>query len=123
MSLQDEIKKAIGAHGMWKSRLLTAIETGKSEFAPDQIRHDNQCDFGRWLYGAALAASAKQAPEYEACRRLHAEFHQEAAKVLGLALAGHKDKALSAMSNTGSFADISGHLTGAMFKWSKAGNA
>ncbi len=119
MPLHDEITKAIGAHGMWKMRLHSAIEMGKSEFAPDQVSHDNQCDFGRWLYGSSVPPAAKQQPDYEACRRLHAEFHQEAAKVLTLAVTGQKDKALHAMDPSGKFAEVSGHLTGAMMKWLK----
>ncbi len=121
MSLQEEIKKAIGAHGMWKSRLEAAIQTGKSEFSPDQIRHDDNCDFGRWLYGTTISPAAKHTPDYEACRHLHAEFHTEAAQILKLALGGQKDKALSAMHGTGRFAEVSGHLTSAMVKWSKTG--
>ena len=31
MSLQDEITKAIGAHGVWKMRLRTAIDVGKAD--------------------------------------------------------------------------------------------
>ncbi len=119
MSLQEEIKKAIGAHGLWKSRLQSAIETGKSEFAPDHIRHDNNCDFGKWLYGPSVAAAIKHKPEYESCRQLHAAFHQEAATVLKLALGGHKDQAQNAMARGGKFAEISGDLTSAMMKWMK----
>jgi hypothetical protein len=29
ISLKEEITKAIGAHGLWKARLKTAIDTGK----------------------------------------------------------------------------------------------
>jgi len=123
MSLKDEITKAIGAHGLWKARLLSAIETGTSEFAPDQICHDDRCDFGRWLHGSSVPAAAKHRPEYETCRRLHADFHQEAARVLKLALGGHKDQALHAMDRAGRFAQLSGDLTGAMMKWTKIESA
>lgn len=120
MSIQEEIKKAIGAHGLWKGRLTSAIETGSSEFTPDRIRHDNECDFGRWLYGATIPPATKHTPEYESCRRLHAEFHQEAANVLKLAVTGHKDKAREAMSPRSKFAEVSSHLTSEMMKWIKA---
>jgi hypothetical protein len=120
MSAQDEITKAIGAHGLWKSRLSSAIESGKSEFTPDQVKADDACEFGRWLYGSSLPQTAKQGQDYETCRHLHAEFHQEAANVLKLALIGQKDKAIQALGPRSKFADISASLTGAMIKWKKA---
>ena len=123
MSLQEEITKAIGAHGMWKNRLHSAIETGKSEFTVDHVSHDNNCDFGRWLYGSSIPPTSKLKPDYDACRRLHADFHREAAGVLKLALSGQKDKALSAMDRNGKFAEVSANLTTAMMKWQKADKA
>lgn len=119
MSLQDEIKHAIGAHGLWKNRLHSAIESGKSEFSPEQVSHDNNCDFGKWLHGPSLSSVVKHKAEYEACRHLHADFHREASHVLKLALDGHKDQARSAMGTSGKFAEISGNLTSAMMKWMK----
>ncbi len=117
MSTKEQIKKAIGAHGMWKSRLAAAIDTGKSEFTVDAVRKDNACDFGRWLYGADIPAAAKQLPDYETCRRLHADFHQTAAEVLSMAVAGKKSEAQKAMAATSKFAATSASLTSAMMKW------
>ena len=51
MSLKDEISAAIGAHGSWKTRIRTAIESGTSEFSPLNVAADNKCAFGKWLYG------------------------------------------------------------------------
>jgi hypothetical protein len=119
MSLQDEIKHAIGAHGLWKNRLQSAIDNGKSDFSPDQVGHDNNCDFGKWLYGASLASAVRHKAEYETCRRLHADFHREASNVLRLALGGQKDQARNAMAANGKFAAVSGDLTNAMMKWMK----
>jgi len=117
MSTQDQIKKAIGAHGLWKTRLAAAIDVGKSEFTVDTVRKDNACDFGRWLYGSELPPAAKNLAEYETCRRLHAEFHQCAAEVLNLAVGGKKSEAQKAMGATGKFASTSASLTTAMMKW------
>lgn len=117
MSLHDEITKAIGAHGMWKTRLINAIEHGKSEFSVDQVAKDNACDFGKWLYGASVPADAKKKAEYETCRHLHADFHKAAADVLRLALSGNKAKAHDALNGSSKFATISSNLTHAMMKW------
>ena len=118
MSIQDEIKKAIGAHGLWKARLLQAIDTGKSEFLPENVCLDNKCEFGGWLYGATIPASAKQMPDYEVIRKLHGEFHKIAGKVLQLALAGNKIEASKLIGDNSEFLTLSMKLTQAMMKWS-----
>lgn len=119
MSLHDEISKAIGAHGMWKTRLNTAIATGKSEFMPEKVCVDNQCDFGKWLYGASLTGADKHDPHYEKVRTLHAEFHKLAANVLTLALEGKKEEAKKLVEPSGRFAGLSAELTMAMMDWAK----
>ncbi len=98
MSIREEISKVVGGHGLWKGRLATAIETGKSEYTPEQIDKDNLCDLRRWLYGTSIPAAVKNLPEYETCCRLRADFHKEAAKVLRLAVSGHKHEAQEAMT-------------------------
>ena len=120
MSLQEEIKKAVGAHGMWKKRLLDAIESGKSEFNPENVGKDNLCDFGKWLYGDTVSAAAKAMPEYAACRDLHGKFHALASGVLKLAVSGQKDAALAAIAPTSEFGVLSTTLTQALMKWAVA---
>jgi hypothetical protein len=98
---KEEIKKAIGAHGMWKTRLTHAIETGKMDATVDTVRMDNQCAFGKWLYGASLDTKDKTSPHYEEVRSQHAKFHQVASQVVELALAGKKQQALQLISLEG----------------------
>ena len=117
MSLQDEITRAIGAHGMWKTRLMMAIESGSSEFDPIKVCQDNQCDFGHWLHGATLQATDKANPNYEVVRKLHTEFHKLTGEILRLALAGKKQEALAQMAMGSRYATLSGELTKAMMKW------
>jgi len=118
--MQDEISAAIAAHGMWKSRLKAAIETGKSDFSPPEVQTDDHCDFGKWLQGAA-ATQLKNSPHYANCVRLHREFHKVAAKVLSLALAGKKDDALHSMGLQGEFSLSSAALTKEMMDWKNKG--
>ncbi len=120
MSAKDEIKKAMGVHGMWKARLSTAIDFGKSEFSVDAVQRDNACDFGRWLHGASIPEAAKRMAEYETCRRLHADFHRAAADVLKLAIAGQKAQAQNALASSSKFAAVSADLTTNMMKWMAA---
>jgi len=111
------IDTAIGAHGMWKARLKSAISTGKSEVPVATIKLDNQCAFGQWLYGSTLSATDKATPNYKTVKDLHAEFHKVAAKVADLALSGKKDDAEKILSTEFSTASIK--LTAAMMEWKK----
>lgn len=101
-SLQEAFQKAILAHGQWKNRLIRAIETGKSEFTVETVKKDNHCEFGKWIYtGAPL--TLQNTPEFQEIKRLHAEFHVEAAKIIELALAGKKTEAEQRMKIGGPF--------------------
>jgi hypothetical protein len=120
MSLKEEITKAIGAHGMWKMRLRSAINSGKIDADPAEVAKDNHCAFGQWLNGSSIAADARASADYAAVHRLHADFHKCASKVLACVASGHKDQASALMA--GEYDKISGELTTAMMKW-KAANA
>ncbi|MBI3776328.1 MAG: CZB domain-containing protein [Gammaproteobacteria bacterium] len=119
MADTQEIDKAIGAHGMWKTRLKMAIDTGKVDAPVETIRTDNQCAFGKWLYGTTLTATDKASPDYKNVKTLHAEFHKAAASVAELVLAGKKAEAEKLMSFTGVFTLASTNLTAAMMEWKK----
>lgn len=116
---KEEILKAIGAHGQWKTRLTQAIETGKMDVSVETVRLDNQCAFGKWLYGPTLDAKDKLSPQYKEVRSLHAKFHEVASQVLELALAGKKHEAQQLMSLNGEYAKVSSQLTAAMMAWAK----
>lgn len=113
-----EIQNAIRAYGEWKLRLKTAISRGASEFSPDTVSQDNQCAFGKWLHGTTLPASAKGGASYASVKRMHAEFHQTAGKVLKNALDGNQ--AMSQQLLDGDFADQSKKLVAALSEWKGA---
>ncbi|THJ17636.1 MAG: hypothetical protein CAF42_004555 [Nitrospira sp. CG24B] len=116
---KENIMKAIGAHGMWKTRLTQAIETGKIGAAVDTVLTDNQCAFDKWLYGTSLDANDKKSSHYEECKTLHAKFHQAAAQVVELAVVGKKREAPQLMSLEGEYPKVSSTLTAAMPTWVK----
>ncbi len=118
MSKSEEIKKAIGAHGMWKVRLRSAVDTGTSEFTVDKVKADNNCDFGKWLHG--LSPDEKKTENWAKVRDLHAKFHVEAAKILENALTGKKDTAAKGLDTSSEFSKLSASLTSAMISWEKA---
>lgn len=117
MASPKEIEKAIGAHGMWKTRLKTAIGTGKIDLPVATIRADNQCEFGKWLAGPTIPSALKGSPRYAEVRKLHTEFHQQAARVATLATEGKKQEAEQAVALTGPFSAASARLTAAMQGW------
>lgn len=116
MSTKDAITKGIAAHGLWKQRLIDAIKTGQSEWTPDVVCQDNQCEFGKWLY--ACSADEKAHPHYEKIRGLHADFHRSAAVVLELALNGKAKEAEEKISDNSEYKDTSSQLTREMMNWS-----
>lgn len=117
--LGAQIKAAVGAHGMWKARLHSAISTGKSDFEAANVAKDDKCDFGKWLHGG-VSGAARSSARYNAVKAEHARFHVEAARVLSLALSGKRDEAKNAMAAGSAFAKISADLTREMMDWKKS---
>ena len=104
---------------MWKARLRTAIDTGKSDTNAADAGKDNGCAFGQWLYGSTIDATAKGGSDFKEVQKLHAEFHKAAAQVLQLALQGKKTEAEKLLAH-GAFPDVSARLTSAMMHWQKS---
>jgi Chemoreceptor zinc-binding domain len=119
VNLSEQIKFAIGAHGLWKSRLRDAVNSGKSDTTPIQVRDDHQCNFGKWLFSPEIPAAAKQSAHYRTCVDLHHRFHGSAADVLTLALAGKKEPAEKALDDHSEFARLSVELVAALMAWMK----
>jgi hypothetical protein len=115
--LLSQINNAIGTHSLWKDRLRAAIETGTPSLAVERIAKDDDCEFGRWLYGQSIPESVRKTPDFEACRELHAEFHKAAGNVLRLAVSGNKAAALAALGGDSKFANLSSALTLRMMQW------
>ncbi len=114
-ALASRIADAIGAHGLWKMKLRTAINTGRSDVTPMVARCDDQCGFGKWLYGPELDATTRQGLPYQVIKRLHADFHRSAGDVLSLAVKGDKTGAQTLME--GEFTERSEKLVRALNKW------
>ena len=104
---------------MWKARLKTTINAGKSDVPIETIRSDNICDFGKWLYGTSLSAQDKASPHYSKVKDLHAQFHHAAGSVAGLAVSGKKADATNMLN--GDFGTVSTKLTQVMMEWDKMG--
>ena len=101
MSFEDEIAKAIGAHGVWKMRLKTAIDTGKADAQAADVAKDNACAFGQWLYGTSIPPAMRASLDYQSVRKLHADFHKCASQVIECVGGGDKTKASALMEGDG----------------------
>ena len=112
-----EIEQAIGAHALWKSRLRTALESGRATASADFISRDDRCDFGEWLQGPELTPADKATEHFQTVSRLHAEFHHIAAQLVDLARGGKKLEASKAEALDMAFLEASTKLIAAMEAW------
>jgi hypothetical protein len=117
MKFRNQINKAIGAHSLWKRRLMAAVQAGNTELTVEQVAKDSACELGKWLSSASIPEALRETSQFAACRELHAEFHKAAAEVLRLAVSGNKAAALAALGGDTKFANLSSALTLSMMKW------
>jgi hypothetical protein len=110
-----QIDAAIAAHDKWKADLLAAIEAGSSELEPDDVRADGLCAFGEWLSSAGPDLRASL--HFERGCDLHARFHEAAADVLALAVAGKGPKALTSLEFGSDYVKASVLLVDEMEFW------
>jgi hypothetical protein len=115
--ISTQVSNAIGAHGAWKLRLKTAITTGRSDITPEKAACDNECAFGKWLYGDELDAGTKAGLPFQVVKRLHGEFHHSAGSVLALALGGRTADAQALLN--GDYTERSDKLVRALSKWKR----
>ena len=113
--LINQITNAIGAHGSWKIKLRTALNSGKSDHSIDDVRCDDKCAFGKWLHGPDIDSTTRDGAPYNVIKRLHAEFHICAADVLAKATAGDAPGAQQILE--GEFASKSEKLVRGLRKW------
>ena len=110
----EEIKTAIGAHGAWKMKLKTAITTGKTDLDPNVLRCDDQCALGKWLHGSSIDLQTRMGMPYKVNKRVHAEFHECAARVVELVLKHENAKAAALLE--GEFTEKSDKVVRALNK-------
>ena len=115
MVTKEAIDAALLAHGQWKKRLQDAISTGQSEFKAVDVKRDDACQFGKWLYG--LPQEDKNSEHYQTVKSLHADFHKAAGEVLELAIAGKKQEALKKLEYDSQYGIAAGKLVVALQLW------
>jgi hypothetical protein len=116
---QEQIQRAITAHGVFKVRMGQMVETGSSEMSAATAGADDQCPLGQWLHNG-LDPKLKTSPGYQTVRDLHATFHRAAGDVMALSLARKRTEALAAMEMGTTFKQTSAKLVIALTNWSES---
>ena len=49
-ALAFQLRAVLSAHGAWKNKLATTIDSGKSEADLNVVALDDRCPFGQWLH-------------------------------------------------------------------------
>ena len=89
-STWERLNAAIAAHGIYKTRLLDAIDSGDlTEFSAATAGRDDQCAFGKWLH-SEIDPSLKASSRYNKVKQLHASFHVSVAKAIIMAAGAKK---------------------------------
>jgi hypothetical protein len=76
MITKGAINNAIRAHGKWKTRLNDLINGNALDFDISKAGTDNNCEFGKWLYGDTIDENEKKSNFYIKVKELHTEFHK-----------------------------------------------
>jgi hypothetical protein len=116
-TLQEQIQKAITAHGVFKVRVGQMVEAGTNDMTAAVAGADDQCPFGQFLY-SGIDPAAKASPHYATVKDLHATFHHAAGEVVALSLARKRTEALAAMEMGSTFKQASAKLVIALTAWS-----
>jgi len=76
------LQEVLGAHMAWKEKLTSTLNgTSTERYDVATVSQDTLCVLGKWLYGPGKK-NYSHLPEYEALRKIHADFHLCAGKVL-----------------------------------------
>ena len=114
-TLKQQIIAAIAAHHAWMGRLKTAAEYGRSNVDVETTAKEDACPIGIWLT-REISPALMTRPLYARSRSLHAQFHQEAARVLGLALA-RDTRAKGELAEGSAFAAVANELRRTLYDW------
>ena len=109
------LEQAIAAHVRWMTLLRQAVIDAVSGIDVESIAAHNHCEFGKWLHGPGLSPDERLTDHYLEVRRLHAEFHELAGRIVEQAAAGQVAEAYTLLY--GEYITLSGRLILAMRAW------
>lgn len=94
--MSDFLATAVTAHMGWRSRLMAAIQSGRTP-DPAVVRSDCNCALGKWLHGDGKQHSRRA--EYTALLERHKQFHLTAASVVDLINARRVEEAQASLDH------------------------
>ncbi len=112
-NIANTVYMAIVQHNKWKHQLKEIVETGQvgEEYDPDP----SHCSFGQWMEENADALKAFD--KYQQVNELHKQFHDEAGRIVMLALKGEREQAQTSMEYGNEFDHLSQALVKAIIEW------
>ena len=81
-----DFDEAIGIHSKWKRKLRHSLARNDGSLSPSEVRLDNKCMLGEWIYGDG--ANHSSLPEFRKLKYEHARFHSVAAELVRKANSG-----------------------------------
>lgn len=112
--LAQQLRAAMTAHELWRAHLVSAVLTGRAGFSVTDAQRTDRCEFGLWLL---KIGDLPEVPQVAAVRPLHAAFHEAAAQVVDMALAGRRAEATRALGPGSAFDKASNALSLALRTW------
>jgi hypothetical protein len=77
---------AVSKHSKWKIKLRRYLEQQDGSLHPDEVKLDQNCYLGHWIYGEGARYSLL--PEYKKLKFEHARFHVVASDLVRKANSG-----------------------------------
>jgi Chemoreceptor zinc-binding domain len=108
MNFDDAVK----AHSDWKMKLTKYINHPDHSLKPAEVRVDNRCTLGQWIYGEGTKHAAL--PEFSKLRSEHQRFHKAAAAVISKADSGVDETAEVALGSKSEYAAASSGVVSAI---------
>jgi len=109
MITEEAIDRALLTYGEWTRRLARAIDENGGGLSVSDVSRDDRCELGNWLHVQA-DADIRSLPIYERVRRLHADFHAEAGRILAMAQTTRRFEAMEAIGLGSELSRLAGAL-------------
>lgn len=101
-----DFNAALKAHAEWKTKLRDAI-ANKETLDEHKIAKDDVCPLGAWLHDKDTTNNFAHLSNYRECKKMHTNFHKEAAKIAKEINNKNYDKAQQMLATGSEYSSIS----------------
>ncbi|MCX5766480.1 MAG: CZB domain-containing protein [Gemmatimonadetes bacterium] len=99
----QQIAEALDDHAAWKATIMSALADGAPQDFIQAVPRPDACAFGKWLGSSEISHELRHSPRFHEAARLHAKFHDVAARTLLHVIEGRPTEAVRALSHRGEF--------------------